>query len=74
MVTNILFLNTHRCLVGGDGIACKVTCKAQGYEEGICDETQTCTCGGGNSKWGDTIDKIEDIGQSIGAAIGDFFG
>merc|ERR550532_2015614 len=64
---------SRRCLVDSSGTACKATCKIQGYEEGICSPQKECKCSG-KSKWGHTIDAIEDFGQDAGQAISDFFG
>ena len=62
-----------RCLIDSSGTTCKATCKIQGYEEGICSPQKECKCSG-KSKWGHTIDTIEDAGQAIKDWGEDFFG
>jgi len=64
---------SRRCLIDSSGTTCKATCKIQGYEEGICSPQKECKCSG-KSKWGHTIDGIEDAGQAIKDWGEDFFG
>merc|ERR1712001_83410 len=48
-----------RCNLGGDN-TCYYSCVALGYSNGMCDEQDNCTCGGGNNRWGNFINNIRN--------------